>query len=75
MKNNKSGQLAIPEARAEAPASFVLPMPLPENGIKKWGTFTLGIMVGAVAVTMAQTILEEIPQYGQDSEKNLLPTK
>lgn len=76
MKNDILDKLAIPEARAKAPASFaVQPLLYPENGMRKWGMFTLGVVAGVAAVTMAQTILEELPQYADNSDRNTLRQK
>ncbi len=70
MRNNNSGKLAIPEAGTKAPASFMDYSPhVPENGFRKWGAFTLGVVAGVVAVTMAQRILEDLPHCGYDTDR------
>lgn len=65
MKNNTLAKVSILEARAEAPASFVVcPSPVPENGLKKWSAFTIGVMAGAIGVTVAHSLVEELGQSG-----------
>lgn len=66
MKNDMLDKLAIPEARAKATASFtVQPLTYPENDMRKWCMFTLGVAVGAIGMIMIKAILEEI---SSDSE-------
>lgn len=63
MRNDKLDKLTIPEARAKAPASFtVQSLPYPENGLRKWSAFTIGVIAGAIGVTIAHSLMEELGQ-------------
>lgn len=52
---------AHPEARADAPASFVVyPAPRPESGMGTLGAFTLGVVTGIVGVAVAGVIVDTL---------------
>lgn len=52
---------AHPEARADAPASFVVyPAPRPENGMGTLGAFALGVVTGIVGVAVAAVIVDKL---------------
>lgn len=54
---------AHPEARADAPASFVVyPASRPESGMGTLGAFALGVMTGIVGVAVAAVIVDKLEE-------------
>lgn len=61
MTDRNLGNMTIPEARADAPASLVVyPAPQPESGMGKLGAFALGVVTGVVGVAVTAAIMEEL---------------
>lgn len=61
MTDRNFGNMAIPEARADAPASIVVyPAPQPESSMGKLGAFALGVVTGVVGVAVTAAIMEEL---------------
>lgn len=74
MTDRNQNHMAIPEARAETPASLVVyPAPQHESGMGKLGTFALGVVTGIVGVAVTAAIMEELDSddFGQTSRRDM----
>ena len=60
--------LANPEARADAPASFtVCPVPRPESDIGTLGAFALGVVTGIMGIAATAVIVDKLEEGNECS--------
>lgn len=71
MTGHKDHEMAVAEAGAEAPASFLI-QPQPQNGsfMEKLGIFGLGFVAGVASLTITAAIVEKAASNSAENVYN-----